>query len=214
LRDRGFGGCTVYDCFGAGQQVSQVTYAGQDWRTAPSSMFSVFPIMRQLHELLWYLREAHDLAAAAPLAAQLETARARLERLTGEGPEVLLALDVAGVRAGVAGLLRQVSGLARAGRRPPPDHGNATLIGADLRGADLRRADLRGALLIGARLAGADLRGADLIGADLRGADLAGADLRNALFLTQSQLASAKGTPATRLPRTRTRPITWWPPDG
>ncbi len=27
LRPKGFAGCTVYDCFGAGQKVSQVTFA-------------------------------------------------------------------------------------------------------------------------------------------------------------------------------------------
>src|SRR4051794_16389300 len=55
LRERGFPGCTVYDCFGAGQKVSQVTFAGQDWRRAPETatrMFAVFPVVRQLHELL------------------------------------------------------------------------------------------------------------------------------------------------------------------
>ncbi len=35
LRQTGFTGCTVYDCFGAGQQVSQVTFGGRDWRSGP-----------------------------------------------------------------------------------------------------------------------------------------------------------------------------------
>src|SRR5713226_2404417 len=35
LRNKGFPGCAVYDCFGAGQKVSQVTYEGKDWRHAP-----------------------------------------------------------------------------------------------------------------------------------------------------------------------------------
>ena len=55
LRERGFAGCTAYDCFGAGQQVTQVTFAGHNWRTTPGraqQMFAVFPVMRQLHELL------------------------------------------------------------------------------------------------------------------------------------------------------------------
>ena len=37
LRERGFPGCTVYDCFGAGQQVAQVTFGGRDWRQAPET---------------------------------------------------------------------------------------------------------------------------------------------------------------------------------
>lgn len=54
LRQRGFPGCAVYDCFGAGQQVTQVTFGGQDWRTpgVAAQMFAVFTIVRQLHELL------------------------------------------------------------------------------------------------------------------------------------------------------------------
>lgn len=58
LRERGFPGCAVFDCFGAGQQVVQVTFGGKDWRSEPAtapSMFRVFTAMRQLHELLWYL---------------------------------------------------------------------------------------------------------------------------------------------------------------
>ena len=34
LRERGFPGCTVFDCFGAGQQVAQVTFGGRDLRRA------------------------------------------------------------------------------------------------------------------------------------------------------------------------------------
>ncbi|MGQ0777581.1 MAG: pentapeptide repeat-containing protein, partial [Pseudonocardiales bacterium] len=74
LRQQGFPGCAVYDCFGAGQKVAQVTFGGQDWRRAPHTaqqMFEVFPIMRQLHELLWYLTEALTLPPARPLYAEL-----------------------------------------------------------------------------------------------------------------------------------------------
>ena len=35
LRPRGFPGCAVYDCFGAGQKVAQVTFGGRDWRSRP-----------------------------------------------------------------------------------------------------------------------------------------------------------------------------------
>ncbi|MEP6561363.1 MAG: pentapeptide repeat-containing protein, partial [Nakamurella sp.] len=64
LRQNGFPGCTVFDCFGAGQQVAQVTFGGRDWRQAPDTaeqMFEVFTVMRGLHELLWYLTEAAQL---------------------------------------------------------------------------------------------------------------------------------------------------------
>ena len=68
LRDKGMSGCTVFDCFGAGQQVSQVTFGG---RNSPQATV-VFPVMRGLHELLWYLTEALALPAAAPLRGELQ----------------------------------------------------------------------------------------------------------------------------------------------
>lgn len=90
LRERGFTGCTVYDCFGAGQRVSQLTFGGRDWRAGPPEqrrrMFDVFPVVRQLHELLWYLTEALTLPAARPVHADLRGALADTERLAGGPP--------------------------------------------------------------------------------------------------------------------------------
>jgi uncharacterized protein YjbI with pentapeptide repeats len=211
LRESGYPGCTVYDCFGAGQQVVQVTFGSRDWRRHPelaASMFAVFPVVRVLHELLWYLTEARAHEAAAPLHPTLDAALAATDRLAAGTAEELADLDVEAHRRSVADLLRQVSDRARAGR-PGPDHSGAQLLGTRLRGADLRRASFRGALLVGADLRGADLRGADLLGADLRGADLAGADLRDALFLTGAQVASARGDAGTRLPPSLPRPEHW-----
>ncbi len=30
--EKGYKGCTVFECFGAGQKISQVTFNGIDWR--------------------------------------------------------------------------------------------------------------------------------------------------------------------------------------
>jgi uncharacterized protein YjbI with pentapeptide repeats len=214
LRQRGFSGCTVYDCFGAGQKVSQVTFGGQDWRTGPPErtrrVFEVFPVVRQLHELLWYLTEALALPAARPVHAELRRALSDTERLTHQTPDELAALDVPAHRQRVNALLLRTSELARAGTRGrKKNRRGADLMGARLKGADLRGADLRGAYLIAADLTGADLRGADLIGADLRDADLTDADLTGAFFLTQPQLTAARGSAGTRLPDSVTRPAHW-----
>ncbi|MFG1947081.1 pentapeptide repeat-containing protein [Nonomuraea sp. NPDC048826] len=211
LRRKGFPGCVAYDCFGAGQKVSQVVYEGHDWRRRPGSareMFAVFPVVRQLHELLWYLAEALALPAARPLHADLRALQEETERLTRGAPEEILAVDVAACRERVNPLLLRASELARAGLRGKNRRG-ADLMGANLKGADLRGADLRGAYLIGARLKGADLRQADLIGADLRGADLSGADLTGSLFLTRSQVGAAQGDAATKLPPALEHPAHW-----
>ncbi|WP_433231720.1 pentapeptide repeat-containing protein [Actinomadura formosensis] len=213
LRRRGFRGCTVFDCFGAGQKVSQQTFGGRDWRRDPDAarrMFQVFPVMRGLHELLWYLNEAVALPAAGPVRAELRRAFDDVDRLTRGGPGELAEVDLHGVRERVNALLLRASELARAdvpGRKK--SRRGSDLIGAALKGADLRGADLRGAYLIAADLRGADLRSADLIGADLRDADLRGADLTGCLFLTQAQLNSARGDAATRLPMGVERPAHW-----
>lgn len=78
LRDRGFPGCAVFDCFGAGQHVVQVAFAGREWRTDPhlaASMFAVFAVMRQLKELLWYLTESVDKLPPARFARKSSTPR-------------------------------------------------------------------------------------------------------------------------------------------
>ena len=179
LRGRGFAGCAAYDCFGAGQRVS----AGA--QRSPQ-LFAVFGVVRQLHELLWYLEEARELAAGTPLRAQLEAARDRVDALAGGDHQAILAVDPGAERDLVRPLLLQAVELS-----------------------GVRRADYRGADLIGADLRGADLRGAIMIGADLRGAQLAGADLSTAVYLTQNQVGAAQGDPATRIPARLERPAHW-----
>lgn len=220
LRQIGFRGCTVYDCFGAGQKVSQSTFGGTDWRKAPDTakqMFEVFPLMRQLHELLWYLTDALTLSSTDEIHGELSALLAETERLTNLDPDSLTTLDVAAHRTAVNVLLLQVSERVREaalqeltssktkGRRKAYGRG-ADLIGANLKGADLRASNLRGAYLIAADLRNADLRKADLIGADLRDTDLRGADLSDSLFLTQFQVNAAKGDKHTKLPAYLTRP--------
>ncbi|MFF1836414.1 pentapeptide repeat-containing protein [Streptomyces sp. NPDC058231] len=214
LRTQGFPGCTVYDCFGAGQKVSQETFEGRDWRRAPQTarqMFQVFPVMRQLHELLWYLTEALSLRPAVPLHEEIRRALAGTEALTRLTPAAIADVDVAAHRENVARLLLRTSELVRSTvpRKKKRSRRGADLIGARLHRADLQGADLRGAYLIAADLSGADLRLADVIGADFRDADLSGAHLTGSLFLTQAQLNAARGDAATKLPTSLARPAHW-----
>lgn len=205
LRAEGMTGCTVFECFGAGKQVAQVTYGGVSWRDDPASapeMFAVFARMRDLHELLVLLDEAAALAAD-PDAAEL---RERVADLTAGDPASVLAVDPFALRDQVGPVLERVSLLVRGAGA---DLRHADLVGADLRGRDLREADLRGALLVGADLRDAALGRADLLGADLRGADVSGADLAATLFLTQPQANAARGSTTTRLPARLNRPAHW-----
>jgi uncharacterized protein YjbI with pentapeptide repeats len=202
----------VYDCFGAGQKVSQSTFAGRDWRQKPSNsseMFAVFPIMRDLHELLWYLADARGRTSTASLHSRLTREYEELDALTSGTSESLLSVDVSVLRARINEVLLDASDLVRAEVSGKKNYRGRDMIGAKLAGADLRGASLRGTYLIGANLRGADLRWADLIGADLRGADLRGADLRKTIFATQFQINAALGDRSTQLPESLTRPGHW-----
>ncbi|WP_082485160.1 pentapeptide repeat-containing protein [Rathayibacter sp. Leaf296] len=213
LRPEGFVGCTVFDCFGAGQKVSTHTFGGVSWRSDAAvreRMFAVFPLVRRLHELLWYLDVALEVDAADG-----DAVRRRFEAvhaLTLASPEEILAADVDAEFAASRPLLIAASAAARAGvgtgsdRRLVP---GADLLGADLREADLRGADLRGALLIAADLRRTDLHRCDVLGVDLRDADVSGADLSGALYLTQAQVSSTRGDASTVLPPHFERPSHW-----
>ncbi len=221
LRKKGLKGCTAYDCFGAGQKVAQVTYAGQDWQQAPEvaeEMFEVFLIMRQLHEMLWYLTQAANVQTDEKIKTKLNSLISEMNNITQSTPEEIIKLDIEAYRDKVNYLLKQTSEAVRnkvlKGQKSSLKYkkaiaGRADFFGANLKKISLRGADLRGAFLIAANLSENDLTGADLIGADLRDADISGTNLENAIFVTQAQINAAKGNANTKLPKGITRPMHW-----
>ena len=201
----GMVGCTTYECFGAGQHVTQELYAGASWRDQPDrgeEMFEVFAVVQRLHEMLVLLGQA---AALAPSPALAEL-RDRVAGHTGGGAAAVLEVDLDRLTVRVGEVLRGVSASVRG---DGPSYAGQDWLGRDLRGTDLARADLRGALLIAADLRDAVLDRTDLLGADLRDTDLSGADLSTALFVTQPQLNSARGDAVTVLPPGLRRPAAW-----
>ncbi len=89
LPERGFPGCTVFDCLGAGQQVTQHTYDGLTWRDRPDlagEIFAAFLIMRQLQELRWYLRQADRGDQPAEVRRRIRTLAEQTTDLGEPGP--------------------------------------------------------------------------------------------------------------------------------
>lgn len=206
LREDGWPGCTVFECFGAGQQVSQVTYSGVSWREQDNlaEMGAVLSVMRQLHEMLVHLAEVQR-RTPDPEAATAGTA---IEALTTADPEALLTFDLDSLHERVGRLLTEASARVRRPWTAAPDRSRADLAGQRLSG-DLRGTSMRGAVLIRADLRGADLRDVDLLGADLRDADVRGGDLSTAIFLTQLQANAMIGDSETTLPTGLSRPGHW-----
>ena len=222
LMKRGFKGCTAYDCFGSGQKVAQVTYKGIDWMQSSeltNQMSEVFLIMRQLHEMLWYLKEASVLNISDTIKSKIDLIIEETEKITNMGPEQIINLDIISHRTKVNLLLSQASesvmGKVKSFIKTSTLKNmkklskNIDLIGADLRKINLIGADLRGRFLIAANLRNTALSGANLIGADLRDCDIRGANLENSIFLTQLQVNTAKGDSSTKLPASLIRPKYW-----
>ena len=219
LRPRGFRGCTVFDCFGAGQHVSQELFAGKSWIEQPDTkgeMFSAFAVARQLHEMLWYLAEAQTRTFDPDASCYAGHLRITIEHALAGKVSILLELDVQDLHSQVRSVLIGVSEEVRASYLAVgDDHLDSALKpGADLMGKNLssRRlcgANLRGAYLIAADLRGCDLSGVDLLGADFRDTRLGGADLSKALYVTQPQLNAAQGNQTTLLPSDLEMPSHW-----
>jgi len=81
-RDRlGFSGCRTYDCYGAGQRVSQEIFFGKSWRSDPrliEPMGAALSVLRRIHELLLLLRTAEGLPLSAEEKETLEAFRRTL----------------------------------------------------------------------------------------------------------------------------------------
>ena len=92
LRRDGWAAASTFDCFGAGQQVSQVTYGGVSWREHDDlgEMAAVLSVMRLLHEMLAHLTEV---GRRSPDHGDVR-ARDEIVGLTGATPTELLALDL------------------------------------------------------------------------------------------------------------------------
>lgn len=136
----GFKGCVGYECFGAGQRVSQMIYEGNDWRdnkTRAKEMFNVFPIVQQLHEMLWYLSEALEFQATNSIHNDLRISFEETERLIRQTRENILKIDVHEHRMKVRELLLHTSELVRP-KTSSKKLGKKFKRGSDYIGAKLR----------------------------------------------------------------------------
>ncbi|MCV6824157.1 MULTISPECIES: hypothetical protein [Halocynthiibacter] len=84
LDDKGFSGCSAYDCLGAGQRVVQDIFDGKSWQDRPEllpDMMEAFALMRPIHQALELL------VAATALPMTPEQASTRHALLTALAPE-------------------------------------------------------------------------------------------------------------------------------
>lgn len=139
LRAEGWPSCTTFDCFGAGQQVVQVTFGGDaDWRADPSlrpALLGAFTTLRHVMEVARLLTEARDLATGG-LRDEVVALLDEVTATANADAAHLATVDVNALRAQAGPLLGRIS---EAHRAPLPRPGRlvprASLMGADLSGA-------------------------------------------------------------------------------
>ncbi|MES2624265.1 MAG: hypothetical protein V4628_03215 [Pseudomonadota bacterium] len=86
----GFVGCTVYDCHGAGQWVTQVLFKGASWRDSPQTaqaMFAAFSRQTVLHELMLLLTTAMQYSDDSEQQMQLGEKLREIENISLVKPD-------------------------------------------------------------------------------------------------------------------------------
>lgn len=205
-------GCIGYDCFGAGQHVTQVIYQGQTWADLPSQaaeIFDVFTIVFQLYQIRYYLIEALSLKSAQCLKKSIQRLIEENIRMCHDHPDQICSLDLDLYRQRANQLLKHVCKLLQQSMRSENKKVPSHLLGGHFKGQDMSGVDLSMKLLIAADFEDCVFNGTNFLGADTRDTDFKNADLSSALFLTQGQINSAQGNRSTKLPEHLDYPSSW-----
>jgi hypothetical protein len=82
LAQNGYPGCAGFDCFGAGQRVTQEFFGGANWSQSPdiaAGMFECYEGLRPLHELMALATLAMDRTQDEALRLELRDAVAGID---------------------------------------------------------------------------------------------------------------------------------------
>ncbi len=111
LAERGFSGCVAYQCFGAGQRVTQEIFAGRSWLAEPqlkAPMTRAFMTLRQIHELLAMLTEAGKLPLDAAERQRLAELSDAIHPPEGWSEETLASAPLEKMAAQTHGFLQSL----------------------------------------------------------------------------------------------------------
>jgi len=115
LQARGFPGCHAFDCYGAGQRVTQGLFRGESWRASAevaTRMFHAYHRYRALHELLAMLELAIESSLPAD-ATQLRMRFQSLESMCDSGAAVHAGFSLEVLRREVLQQVREALGRAQ-----------------------------------------------------------------------------------------------------
>jgi hypothetical protein len=109
LQQRGFPACVTFDCYGAGQRVTQLLFGGRSWKSSPElapRMFEAYSRYRALHELMALLEVAISAASPGDLP-RLQEMRRDIDDLCESGEALAGTVAIDELRRGVLSRVRQ-----------------------------------------------------------------------------------------------------------
>lgn len=212
LEKRKMKGCIGYDCFGAGQQVTQSIYCGKTWQDTPEKakeIFDVYIAVFQLYQIRYFLLEAMTILPAKMLRGDINLLIQENEIICNSEPQDIMKFNTENYRNKANIFLKQVCSLLQKSLCIDNQKCPSDFLGRNFKNKDFRGLNLSTKLLIAANFNNCVFDGAIFLGADTRDADFSNADLRDAVFLSQGQINAAKGNRNTKLPQYLDYPFTW-----
>lgn len=212
LKKRRMKGCLDYDCFGAGQKVTQTIYNNSNWRTEHNKsqqIFDVFLVAFQVHQILYFLAEAKTIIPARELWNYINTLIKKGIDICNTSPQDILTFDIDEYKKQVNECLRKINSLIKLNYNYKNKVHQKNYIGKRFKEKNFNGMDFSMSLLIATNFEGCSFNGANFLGADTRDTNFSSSDLSDSVFLTQGQVNSAQGNSDTKLPSNLSHPMTW-----
>lgn len=205
-------GCIGYDCFGAGQYVTQHIYSGETWQNSSkksNEIFEVFTAVFQLYQIRYFLEYATIIISDKVLIKNLESLINENENICRLDPKAILDFDINEYRNRANVYLKSISSSIVDSFGNNKNNKIMDFIGKDFKKKNMSGYDLSMKLLIAANFDSCIFEKTIFLGSDTRDTDFNNADLSEAIFLTQGQVNLAKGNLKTKLPMHLDYPTTW-----
>lgn len=202
-------GCIAYDCFGAGQKVTQEWKLKGAWNSndlIKQDIFRSFEINQLLNQIMWYLLEAYTICDDSDINRINHLILENINYTRME-PKELLACDIETYRKNVNVELKQLT--TKIAKQSINKIESKFQFEKDFSTQDISYMDFTMAYLIGSNLDGCKLRYTNFLGTDLRDVSIKNTDLTESIFLTQFQVNSMLGNKYTVLPDGLTYPVKW-----
>ena len=211
LENKGMKGCIGYDCFGAGQYLTEDVYCGVTWKTQlerVKEICDLYMLIYRMFQLRFFLYESKKLASSEILLPEIEQLLKENDVICKQSIEEMLQYPIDSYQDKVNHILKK--SCVELNKFLGVIKGTETnFLNRNVRGKNLSGFDFNMKSLIASDFRDCKFKGATFIGTDTRDANFDGADLREAVFLSQGQVNAAKGSRRTKLPKHLKYPVTW-----